>query len=162
MDRRQLLVGGVAVASLLPMTGAVSAQATIEEDKVPALVGGAFARQSSELAVEKATNESVRVFAGLEAAEQAAVAEAFGAAGAEIPLREDHAAMMEALTAAEGAEFDVMYVDGQIAGHEELRGIHATYAESGTDPMARGASMVGVPSIDTHLVLLRGIRTQLV
>ena len=162
MDRRQMLVGGVAVASLLPMASGVAAQAaTIEQDKVPALQGGAFAKMSSELALTKATNETVRVFAELEAAEQAAVSEAFGATGAEIPLREDHAAMMAELEAAEGAAFDTMYVEGQIAGHEELRGIHATYSESGSDPMAQGASMVGVPSIDTHLVLLRGIRSQL-
>ena len=79
----------------------------------------------------------------------------------EIPLREDHAALMQQLQAAEGAAFDAAYVDAQIAGHEELRGIHSTYAETGEDPMARGASMVGVPSIDSHLFLLNSIRQQL-
>lgn len=168
MDRRQVLAGGLVAASLLPAARAATAQEQaapagqeIEQAKVPALVGGNFAKLSSQLAVERAESEAVRTFAELEVAEQEAVAAAFGATGAEIPLREDHAALMEQLQAAEGAAFDTAYVDAQIAGHQELRGIHSDYAENGEDPMARGASMVGVTSIDSHLVILNSIRQQL-
>ena len=54
-----------------------------------------------------------------------------------------------------------MYIDGQIMGHEELRPIHENYAANGSDPMARGASMVGVTGIDTHLVMLNSIKASL-
>ncbi|EYD76934.1 hypothetical protein Rumeso_01456 [Rubellimicrobium mesophilum DSM 19309] len=170
MDRRQLLAGGAAIASLLPAAQALRAQeatqaqgdaaVTIEAAKVPALEGGAFLMQSSLLAQQKGQSSNVKAFADLEVAEQQAVARAFGAEGAQVPLREDHAALLQQLQAAEGAAFDAAYLDAQIAGHEEARPIHADYAESGQDPMARGASMVGVTGIDSHLVMLRSFRQQ--
>lgn len=163
MDRRRLLVGGVAIASLLPAARLATAQtaaAAIEEAKLPALEGGMFLMQTSQLAAEKGQSDNVKAFAALEVAEQQAIARAFSAEGAQVPLREDHAQILAQLQAAEGAEFDIAYLDAQIAGHEEARPIHASYAESGQDPMARGAAMVGVTGIDSHLVMLRSFRRQ--
>ncbi len=163
MDRRQLLAGGAAIASLLPAATALRAQeaATIEEAKVPALEGGMFLMQSSQLAQQKGQSPNVKAFADLEVAEQQAIARAFSAEGAQVPLNEKHATLLQQLQAAEGAAFDAAYLDAQIAGHEEARPIHADYAESGQDPMARGASMVGVTGIDSHLVMLRSFRQQI-
>ncbi|MBM3604540.1 MAG: DUF4142 domain-containing protein [Alphaproteobacteria bacterium] len=163
MDRRNLMIGGAAAAALMPlMAGSLFAQeATLDEAKLPALLGGNFATETSRLAREQATNPTVRTFADLEIAEQEATARAFGVEPGTGGLREDHAAMLAELQAATGAEFDRMYIQGQITGHEELLQIHRTYAAEGTDPMARGASMVGVPSIETHLAMLRGIERQL-
>jgi len=171
MDRRQLLAGGAAIASLLPVAQMARAQdasqtaaapaGAIEEAKVPALEGGMFLMQSSQLAQEKGQSPNVKAFADLEVAEQQAIARAFGAEGAQVPLREDHAALLQQLQAAEGAAFDAAYLDAQIAGHQEARPIHESYAENGQDPMARGASMVGVTGIDTHLVMLQSFRSQI-
>ena len=162
MDRRKLLVGGAAVASILPALRGAQAQeaAQMGEQEMAVLEAGTFSMMTSQLALEKGEAEVVRVFAELETAEQTAVAAAFGAEGAEIPLREDHAAIMEQLQAAEGAEFDALYLDTQIAAHEEGRPIFEDYAQNGTIEMGRGATMVGVPSIDTHLVMLRSFREQ--
>ncbi|MBW9091774.1 DUF4142 domain-containing protein [Rhizobium wenxiniae] len=60
-----------------------------------------------------------------------------------------------------GREFDCMFINGQIAGHEELLSIHKRYARSGADPMARGASLVGVTGIECHLVMLNTIKSML-
>ena len=51
-----------------------------------------------------------------------------------------------------------MYVDSQITAHEQDRALHAAYATDGSDPMAKGASMIAVPAIDSHLAMLRMIR----
>jgi len=171
MDRRQLLAGGAAIASFLPAAQALRAQeaaatdpaamGAMDEAKMAALEGGMFLMQTSQVAQERGTSDNVKAFAALEVAEQQAIARAFGAEGAEIPLREDHAQILADLQAAEGDAFDMAYIDAQIAGHEEARPIHETYAESGTDPMARGASMVGVTGIDTHLVMLQSFRQQM-
>lgn len=167
MNRRHMLTAGAAVAAALPFAAraqesAMMADGTMDPAKAPALLNGNFAKASSQLATEQATNEAVRTFAALEAAEQTAVATAFGVpADAPLAIPEDKAPMLEQLQAASGAEFDVLYIDGQIMGHEELRAIHSDYAQNGTDPMARGASMVGVTSIDTHLVMLNSIRASL-
>ncbi|WP_210528734.1 DUF4142 domain-containing protein [Rubellimicrobium arenae] len=172
MDRRQLLAGGVAIASFLPAARSLSAQeastaqggaaaGAVEEAKVPALEGGMFLMQTSQLAVEKGQSDNVKAFAALEVAEQQAISRAFGAEGAQLPLREDHAQLLQQLQQAEGDAFDMAYLDAQIAGHEEARPIHEQYAENGQDPMARGASMVGVTGIDSHLVMLRSFRQQM-
>lgn len=162
MHRRNVLAGA-AVLGLIPALSFAQEQAApaIEEAKLPALMGGDFATMTSQLALEKSENPMVRSFAELEITEQAAVATAFGAEPGMAGLSEEHAVMLAELEAAEGAAFDMMYIDGQIAGHEELLAIHEDYAESGSDPMARGASMVGVPAIQTHLGILQSIRAAL-
>ncbi|MDB6454030.1 DUF4142 domain-containing protein [Falsirhodobacter sp. 20TX0035] len=163
MNRRHVFAAGAAVAAALPFASfaqtAAPAAAPADPAKQPALMGGNFALLSSRIAADKATAPAVKTFATLETAEQEAVAMAFGAEPGVGGVSEKHAALLEQLQAAPaGPEFDMMYVDGQIAGHEELRTIHAAYAQNGSDPMARGASMVGVPSIETHLAMLRGIK----
>lgn len=158
MHRRLLLSGAAATLALLPLASVAQSGGAVDEAKLPALMGGDFATASSQLALNKASNASVKMFAELEIAEQAAVAMAFGSEPGAAGVSEEHAAMLAQLEAAEGAEFDMMYLDGQIAGHEELLGIHQDYASNGDDPMARGASMVGVTGIQTHLVMLQSIR----
>ncbi|WP_172123988.1 MULTISPECIES: DUF4142 domain-containing protein [unclassified Devosia] len=161
MHRRTIMAGTAALA-LLPMASVAFAQtSSVDQAKLPALMGGDYATATSKLAAQKATNRSVKTFAELEIAEQEAVAEAFGSEPGAAGLSEEHAAKLAALEAADGAEFDAMYIDGQIEGHEELLKIHQTYAKNGDDPMARGASMVGVTGIQTHLVMLNSIRNSL-
>ena len=161
MHRRTIMAGTAALA-LLPMAGVAFAQSSgVDEAKLPALMGGDFATATSQLAATKATNRSVKTFAELEIAEQAAVAEAFGSEPGAAGISEKHAAIVAQLEEAEGAEFDMMYIEGQIEGHEELLKIHQTYARNGDDPMARGASLVGITGIQTHLVMLNSIRASL-
>jgi putative membrane protein len=162
MDRRRLLTGGVALAAALPAARAAFAQEAMEmgEMETAVLEAGMFSMMTSQLALEKGQADAVRVFAELESAEQAAVARAFGAEAAQIALREDHQAIVDQLNGLEGAEFDAAYLDAQIAAHEEGRPIFEQYAEGGSMEMGRGATMVGVPSIDSHLVMLRSFREQ--
>ena len=169
MNRRQMLAAGTFAAALPLATGAARAQqsammadGTMDPAKAPAILNGNFAKATSQLAVEKATDAAVQTFAKLEVAEQTATALAFGVpADAPLTIPQEKAAMLDQLKAADGAAFDAMYVDGQIAGHKELRAIHANYAANGADPMARGASTVGVTGIDTHLVMLNSIKASM-
>jgi len=165
INRRNLItaLAGTAALSLVP--GGALAQmrgAPVDKAKLPALMGGDFSTATSKLAVRKATNPAVREFAKLEITEQAAVAKAFGAKPGSAGLRPDQAAIVETLTTASGPQFDMMYIDGQIAGHRELLTIHRRYAENGSDPMARGASLVGVTGTETHLFLLENLKRQIV
>ena len=162
MHRRSLIGGSAAALALLPVAGAAFAQSgSVDQAKLPALMGGDFATATSELAVSKASSDTVTMFAQLEIAEQAAVAQAFGSTPGAAGLSEEHAAMLAQLQELDGAEFDQMYIEGQITGHEQLLEIHQEYADEGDDPMARGASMVGVTGIQTHLVMLRSIQASL-
>jgi putative membrane protein len=69
--------------------------------------------------------------------------------------------MVAELEAVDGAKFDLMYINGQIDGHQELLAIHKKYARSDDDPMARGASIVGVTAIQSHIAMLKGIQSML-
>lgn len=169
MNRRSLIAAGALAAAALPLATVARAQmsammedGTMDPAKAPVILGGNFAKLTSQVALEKSQTDVIRTFAELEVAEQTAIGMAFGVpADAPPALAEDKAAMLEQLQALEGAEFDMMYVDGQIAGHEELRGLAADYAANGEDPMAKGAAMVAVTEIDTHLVVLRGIKANM-
>ena len=170
MNRRNILAG-MAVASAFPLATHVLAQgagqaagakgSAMGKDKMKALMGGEFATETSKLAAQNASSPAVKTFAQLEIREQAAVAEAFGSKPGAVSLDDKHKAMLQKLQAAKGAEFDKMYIEGQIKGHEELMAIHKDYARSGKDEMARGASTVAVPAIETHLAMLKTIQNSL-
>ncbi|MCZ0961027.1 DUF4142 domain-containing protein [Paracoccus benzoatiresistens] len=159
MERRTLFAAG-ALAAVMPVARLAYAQAAPDAEKQNILLGGNFALLTSRMAVDKATDPAVKAFAGLEVSEQEAVARAFGAAPSD-QVTTEHAAMMEQLAAMSGAEFDRMYLQGQMTGHEQLRSLHSAYAENGSDPMAKGASIVAVPAIDSHMSMLRAIQQRL-
>lgn len=159
MNRRFMLAGlaGLTTAAILPSIEA-SAANPMEKTKLQALMGGDYSTATSKLAARRSSNRLVTTFAELEIDEQAAVARAFGSEPGRAGIREDQAAIVAELQQLRGAEFDMMYVKGQIAGHQELLKIHKSYARSGKDPMARGASIVGIAGIETHLAMLKGIQ----
>jgi putative membrane protein len=111
--------------------------------------------------LRRASSTSVKTFAELEIAEQAAVAKAFGSMPGAAGISEKQAATVRKLQVAEGAQFELMYINGQISGHEEVLAVHRKYASGGDDPMARGASIVAVTGIQTHRVMLKTIKRML-
>jgi putative membrane protein len=164
MNRRTLMTAAVGTTALAMLPVAVLAQsagAATDEAKLPALLNGNFSTATSQVAKRKASSPALRNFADMEIKEQAAVAKAFGAAPSATEITADKAPMLDQLNSAEGAAFNAMYINGQIAGHRELLRTHEAYARSGQDPMARGASIVGVTGIETHLFLLENIRRQI-
>ena len=73
--------------------------------------------------MQGSSNRMVKTFAELEIAEQAAVAKAFGFRPGTAGLNKRHATLPGPKKHA-GREFDRMFINGQIAGHEELLSIH--------------------------------------
>lgn len=160
MERRTLFAAG-ALAAVMPVAKLAFAQAAPDAEKQDILLAGNFSLMTSRLAADRATDPAVKAFATLEVSEQEAVALAFGASPSE-QLTTEHAAMLEELTALPaGPEFDMKYLEGQMTGHEQLRALHSTYAASGGDPKAQGASIVAVPAIDSHMSMLRAIQQRM-
>ena len=161
MDRRNLIFSGAALAApaLLGLGSGAIAQTAIDSQKLQILAGGDFATMTSKLALRRSSSSAVTSFAKLEIEEQAAVAEAFSSRPGAAGLTAKQATLLQQLEAAPDGEFDAMYVKGQIMGHNELLTLHQRYARRGSDPAALGASIVAVPSIRTHLALLKGIRS---
>jgi putative membrane protein len=73
-------------------------------------------------------------------------------------MRPDQAQIVQQLSAVQGTRFDRAYVQGQIAGHEELLTLNSGYAQSGGDSLGRAVANVAVPSIQTHLTILGRLR----
>ena len=142
------------------------------------LAGGTVALQTSEIALQKAQNPKVKEFAQFERDEQTTIAEVLrslqepaatasgGAARAAATAPElppDKAKMMEQLQQAKaGAEFDRLYVQGQLQGHQELLQIQERYIQSNsknreltnTAKLARG-------HIKEHIARLQDIQKEL-
>ncbi len=165
LDRRTALlalVGAVALAPTTVLAQSAAAPAVAVSDprqfRMMALMGGEFAMQSSQMALERSRNARVQEFAQLEINEQVAYAAALGARPGMTPMRPDHAAMLQQLQALSGPSFDRMYVQGQIMGHQELFALNSAYAQSGFDTQGRSVATLAVASIQTHLTILSRLR----
>jgi len=161
MDRRTALLAlaGASVLPFAPSASAESAPLGLGQHRLLVLEGGKFAIQTSRLALERSRNAAVRRFAELEIAEQTAIAVSLGSRPGTTPLRPDHAAMVQQLASLSGSRFDAMYVRGQVLGHEELLTINTSFLQSGGGvAVSTAVANVAVPSIQTHLVLLGGLR----
>ncbi len=166
MDRRVIVTGIVAVAvapaALAQQAQPANPQSTMQGNQPlqggqaamgqaemahmqQTMMGGAFALQTSEVALQKAKDEDVKQFAQFEADEQRGLAEVLrsmmepsgtasapGAAASAPPqLDAKHADMLRKLQQAQAGEaFDKMYVEGQLQGHEELLQIQEAFLKS--------------------------------
>ena len=167
MIRRNILAG-LAGAGLAPtlVRSAAAQQSTSSSDVMRDALGDmAFALATSQLATQRAENALVRTFAQMETEEQMAFTEARRMAGLTLPspsmMDAGEQQLMQQLQSARGAEFDRMYVQGQIRGHNELLQTHQAIAQSGSRTEERMLATVAVPAIKSHLSMLQGIQQQM-
>jgi putative membrane protein len=156
MLRRSFLfaLGGLGLS-----TYAANAKAIPQRDfRTADLMGGAFAMQTSQLALTRTRNPDVINFANAEIAEQVQVASALGAAPGSAPLRPDHAVLLRQLQATPSGRFDRMYVQGQIRGHRELLALNTSYLRTGSNPQEQQVAQMSLPIIQRHLAILSSLR----
>ena len=155
------------------------------------LATGTVALQTSEIALQKAQNPKVKQFAQFERDEQTTIAEVLrslqepaatasaGAAGSgaaasaaaggaraaatapEIPA--DKAKMMEELQQAKaGAEFDRLYIQGQLQGHQELLQVQERYLQANTRNREHtNVAKLARGHIREHIAMLQEVQTEL-
>jgi putative membrane protein len=152
---KSLVVGA---ALLVGSAGIAFAQAMSAQDFVDqAASGGMFEVQSSELALERSQNADVQAFAETMIADHTENNEALMAIAQEQGLTvpeeiagppADH---MQAVEAAEGDDFDSVYVEHQVAAHQATVELFQTYAESGdVEPLVAYAES-SLPTLQQHL-----------
>ena len=167
LTRRAALKGLGTAALALPAIASVPslalAQSSPDEYARLTLANGAFSKKTSELALERASNDMIGTFANLEIAEVEAVTEVLTSTGAQAPADVDgeHATLMDKLMGLEGDEFDAAYVDGQILTHEELLAIQEPMADMSEVTLPVATAKIAVASIESHIAMLRGIRQAL-
>jgi putative membrane protein len=156
MLRRSFLL---ALGGLGLSTCAVQARTAPQRDfRTADLMGGAFAMQTSQLALTRTGNPDVINFANAEIAEQVQVATALGAAPGSAPLRPDHAMVLQRLQATPSGPFDRMYVQGQIRGHRELLALNNSYLRTGGNAQEQQVAQMSLPIIQRHLAILSSLR----
>ena len=123
-----------------------------EEWKHKTLVAGGFSKQTSEIALQKATNPKVKQFATFEDAEQNTIAEVLTSLlNPPAPPAPDaaHATVLKQLQSASGADFDKAYIQAQMDGHTELLTIQNSYLQG------KGQETQSMLATDTaHIALL--------
>lgn len=115
--------------------------------------------RSSKLARQKAQNPELKKAAEMIIADHRkagdkmkATLEAKGPAPAMPPaLAPKQQKMLDQLQAAEGKDFDTLYLDMQTQAHMEAVGLFRTYAGSGEDQSLVGFAKETLPSLETHL-----------
>lgn len=130
-----------------------------------AAIGDMFEIQSSQLALERSRDEAVKAFAQMMVDDHRRLSAQMKQTlqppnqGVAVPDRLDakHREMMERLRAAEGAEFDRLYLQMQLAAHEEALALHNRYAAEGDHQELRSLAESAGPIVAGHLDRLRGI-----
>ncbi len=120
--------------------------------------GGRFEIESANLAATMATSAGLKEVAAMIAADhKKAGGDLKAAAGASTPaftplasLNTKQKADLEALKVA-GSNFDRVYVDQQIAAHQEAVGVLSNYAAGGNSPQLKAFAAKVLPTVQGHL-----------
>jgi putative membrane protein len=126
--------------------------------------GDQFEIQSSQLALQRASNPALRQFAQMlitdhsnMSAQLIAAAQGAGLTPPPPALSPEHAAMLQQLQSAPAASFDMAYRDAQIMAHQQALTLHQNYASGGDVPALRTVAGTAVPIIQGHLSSIQGM-----
>lgn len=150
-----LFLAAPALAQDMPPPGEVK---TAPEFVMMAGVGNNFEVLSSELALERTDSEAIVDFAQQMVADHDKAAVDMTAALEASPLDllppagldAAHQERLDALAAAEGEAFDQLYIDAQVAAHDEAVALFTSYAEGGDDEALVAFAAATLPTLKMH------------
>lgn len=159
---------GATPGAQAPMSGsgqAASGQAiSASQFMTTAMQSDAFEMQSAKLASERAQDATVRSYAQKMLTDHgrtsAAMMQMRGETtastgqtgqGAMAPLDQKHAAMIRELQGAKGAAFDKLYVQQQVAAHQQAVALFTAYSQNGSDQNLRSFASQTLPALQAHL-----------
>jgi putative membrane protein len=130
------------------------------------LMIGTVSLETSKLAQEKARNDDVQQFAKFEAEEAQTVAEILRSMGdpsstasTQAQPQGEMAQMAEKLRGMQaGAEFDRMYVTGQLQAHQELLKVQEEYIRGGQNMHVKHIAMLAAGRIREHIADLQDLQ----
>lgn len=131
---------------------------TVDGYVTNAAMGDMYEIQAAEIALERATSPEVRALAEMIREDHMAASEALRAAvqngqvDVEIPttLDERRQGLLDNLRAAE-LNFDEVYVDQQVAAHQEALTLHRGFSDNADAPALAAHATNVVPKLETHL-----------
>jgi putative membrane protein len=126
-----------------------------------------FEIQSSQIALQKSQDQTVRGFAQMlithhtQTTQQlTAAAQAAGLTPPPPQLMPMQADMIAQLQAADGAGFDRTYLTQQVPAHEMALALHRNYAANGDTPALRTVAAAAVPIVEGHLTQARQLNAR--
>lgn len=139
--------------------------APTEDFVILAMAGNLFEIQLSQALLERSTNEAVRTLAdrmiadhGLVASFLAIVTEAGTEEnGAPPQLPADKQSQIDQLRAATAEEIDALYLQSQLAAHQEAVALYTAYAAGGDDDAMRTFAGLILPALTGHLAMIEGV-----
>jgi putative membrane protein len=147
-------------AAVVGQTSAATMGANTVMGYVPnAAMGDMYEIQAAEIALEKSQNAGVRDLATMIRTDHTAASEAFKpiaareASNVEMPtgLDERRQGLIDNLRSAAPGDFDRVWLDQQVAAHNEALTLHRGFSDNADAPGLAGHARSVVPKIETHL-----------
>ena len=156
-------VGAAALATASFAPRAAFAQSTPEEYVAMTAKAGAFTKTLAEAAMERGEADAIKTFAQLEIGEVDALMEVLAAAGAPatVELDPEQMQMIEQMQGMEGAEFDRMFLEAQLTGHQTALGIQEPMADMSEITLPVATAKLAEESIKSHIAMLEMIQAQM-
>jgi putative membrane protein len=112
---------------------------------------GAASLQTSQLALTKASNPQVKMFARFEAAEQETMGKILKDMGTPTPAPSaDGKALLTKLQSLSGAAFDKAFMQGQVEAHQQLHQAVSALNASGNDMHVKHVTSLALTTITEH------------
>jgi putative membrane protein len=112
---------------------------------------GTASLQTSKLALTKATNPQVKLFAKFEAAEQEVMGKILKDMGTTVPSpNPDGKELLANLQKLSGAAFDKAFMQGQVQTHQKLHTAVSTYMNASSNPNVKHITSLALTTITEH------------
>ena len=125
---------------------------------------GAYEIQAAKIAAGKSKNADIKAFAKMMVAdhtamdkEMAPIIKTAGQTPAD-KLDQRRQGFIDNLNQASDADFDKVYVDQQVAGHQEVLDLVNGYAKDGSDAGLKGGAAKIAPTVQTHLDKIKAMQ----
>lgn len=173
INRRTALLGFATASAAFPLLVTAARAQTKPASSVASpgnyvqqtLLVGTVAMKTSEIALQKATDQNVKKFAELEVAEQKAIASVLSATpdGKQAPqLPPERQKLIDDLNSKQaGPDFDQAYLQGQIEGHNELLKIQQTMSGEKEASVEAVTARLAEQGVASHLAMLGLIQQML-
>ena len=158
-SRRLLLSLATATTALCLSMGAHADTISAQDFVTKVSVSDKFEVSSSKLALDKSQNADVKAFAQKMVTDhtkttkklEATLKKSDSKATPADELDSEHQAMLDALTAKNGTDFDKLYVADQTDAHKQAVDLFSNYADNGSDKALKGFAKDTLPALKGHL-----------
>lgn len=159
-----------AVSAPVGQTSAATMGANMVSAYVPnAAMGDMYEIQAADIALERSKNAQVKALAQMIKTDHAAASSALAAAALQatpdvaLPttLDQRRQGLIDNLRSASAADFDKVYVDQQVAAHEEALTLQRGFSDKADVPALAEHARTVTPKIEAHLQRAKQLQTSL-